>query len=108
MSEREPATMSPGIFWGLIGALIFFLSSTMFLIGYKTGEGDRAMELWGARSAARKELLTEPGPLSKTFTLVTSGVDFCYNNGNIYTVEKVPLKNKSLMPWFKTVRMDEF
>ena len=79
----------------------------MILVGYFIGTWKMSLKVQASAMAARNLLLTEPSAIGKSSQLITSGVPFCYNQGNIYEAIIIPTK-RSLMPLFKTVQAEEF
>ena len=95
-------------FWIIKGALIFTFALSCVWTGYFFGTYKMSLKVQASVMAARNILLAEPSAVGKSYQLITSGMPFCYNQGNIYTAKIVPVKNRSLMPWFKTVQAEEF
>lgn len=95
-------------FWIIKGALIFCFAIACVWTGYFFGSYKMNLKIQGATMAARSLLLKEHSAVGRSYQLITSGMPFCYNQGNVYPAKIVPVKNRSLMPWFKTVQAEEF
>lgn len=76
----------------------------VFILGYAVGTRLESTRVKAAMLVARQEVIKE----NPVLELVITGQPFCYSQGNIYPAKIIPRKNRSLMPWFKTVRLDEF
>ena len=101
---EEDRKISLKHFWAIKWTLVSAVIIASLLTGYLVGTHRMDFKIKVAEYSVRKEITEESKPLQ----LVASGVSFCYNQGNLYPVKIIPVKNRSLLPLFKAVQTEEF
>ena len=98
--ERVSMPLRRFVFW--IAASVIAYSLIVGFIGFEIGQWKESENITSAMVFADRELRKKHPILN----LMSDGTSFCYDTGNIYPVEKVPRRYKSLLPLFKAVQTE--